>query len=685
MDQVPEPSPAGAEPAAGAVVRSRWLLPKLPLLIGAIGLGAAVGGGTWFKHRVDARAEAELQAIRSEVADLTAAADDYYARVRSLREQAAEFRGAAARLDDERSAAWARERSRDFDALVARLDRSADEAKFAQMKSAILSACEQRDLQNARELLLKIPELRFPSSARFRELQAELYLKPLVEFSRQNPAAYRELGRHEPAAAREDVAALRQELVASDLDTLTPQSMLKLELYSAVAPPGDPLAEDWASLAAAAEYFDQPDSATLAAWRRAQRAIRREDWDTAVAQMQSILRTTVRTRLPFRAAYARTLLRNRPEDRAAAYPFMQEAAAAGDAAARSWLVDEELRQGNPTQALRWLESGVLAGDATAVMPLLRLYAEPKEKLPRDAAREAGVLQRVLVAPDAPPLAAMLLARLYEEGNGVGASSGQALAYYRRAAERNHVPAMTALARCFLRGRGTAVDKDQAVAWAARAYEAGEREESLPLLLELMQNDPERAAGAVQELFEHEQVGGPSGFANEKIYGPSIAQLQSALGRYYDQKGMFAQAARLYAQSGRRDPAAKARHAALTTGRPCETCHGTGKLHSWVSCPTCDGRGTVVCHVCDGRGYTFVPGTPPCTTCGGSGTLVQNGRRLACGACGGTGKGKGSVVRKDCTVCTQGREPCHDCTGGRIRVTKECPDCHGTGARALADQ
>lgn len=684
MDRVPEPPPSGVPPAAGAAVRSRWRLPKLPLLIGAIGLGAAVGGGGWFKHRVDARSHAELQAIRTELAGLTAGAEGYYTRIRSLRAEAAQLRSAAGRVTDERSAAWARERSRYFETLMARLDQTSEEQKYAEMKTAILAACDRRDLKNARELLLKIPELRFPSAARFRELESELYLKPLVQFSRQNPAHYRELGRHEPAAAREDVAALRQEIVASDLETLTPQSMLKLELYSAVAPPGDPLAEDWASLASAPEYFDQPDAATLGAWRRAQRAIRLEEWGTAAAQMQSILRTTVRTRLPFRAAYARTLLRNRPEDKAAAYPFMLEAATAGDAEARAWVVEEDLRQGNAAQALRWLEAGVLAGDAAAIAPLLRLYSEPKDKVPRDVAREAGVLQRILVAPDAPPLAAMLLARLYEEGQGVGASSGKALAYYRRAAEKNHVPAMPQVARCHLRGLGTPVDKDQAVAWAARAFAAGEREESLPLLLELMQSDPDRAAGAVQEMFDHETIAGPSGFANQKIYGPSMAQLQTALGRYYDQKGLFAQAARHYAQSGNRDPAVQARHAALTTGRPCDACQGKGKLHSRITCPTCDGRGSVVCHVCDGRGHTFVPGAPPCTTCGGSGNLVQNGRRLACGTCGGTGKGKGSVIRKDCTVCTQGREPCRECTGGRIRVTKECPECHGTGARALAD-
>lgn len=686
MDAVPEPPPTGSSatvdrPAGG----SRWMLPKIPLLVGVLGVGAAVSGGVWFKHRSDARQEAELRAIRTEVAALTADAAVYQARITSLRRDQEDMRVAALQANDQVADAWARERARCFAALVNRLDRAPMEPAFRAKAAGITAACTRRDLRLARAQLLQMPELRFPSAARFRELQAELYVRPLAEISRQNPEYYRAFQRAEPEAAREDIAALRQELLATDQEAATPQSMLKLELYSAVAPAGDPLVEDWKSLASAADFFEQPDPATLGAWRRAQRAIRRQDWPTAVAQMQSILRSTVRTRLPFRAAFARTLLKNHPDDKAAAYPFMQEAAVGGDAEARSWMVQEDLQQGRPGQALRWLETAVLAGEGAAVPKLLELYAQPAEAVPRDPTRAAGVLQRITVAPDAPPLALMLLARIYETGNGVPASSGNAFAYYRRAAEKNHVAAWPQVARCHLRGFGTSVDKEQAVAWATRAFAAGEREISLPLLLELMRTDPDRTAGAVQEMFEHETIAGPSGFQNLQVYGPSLAQLHALLGRYFDQKGQFAQAARFYAAAGKRDPAVQARHAALTAGRPCEACHGAGKVHSFVTCPTCGGRGSVLCHLCDGRGHTLVPGTPPCTTCDGSGTIVQEGRRLACSACGGNGKGKGNVIKQPCTACTQGREPCHDCTGGRIKVTKECPDCHGTGARSLAEQ
>ncbi len=683
MDPVPEPPPNDAPRAAGGPAgASRWMLPKLPLLIGVFGLGAALAGGAWFQHRSDARAAAEIGAIRMEVAALNVTAAGYRERIAGLRWRAEQIRAAATQASDERALAWNRERARCFDTLLARLDQSADEEAFTRMNAQIQAACARRDLPQARTLLPKIPELRFPSAARFRELQHELYEVPLAQLSRQNPAFYRAFRQSEPEAAREDIAALRKELASSDLDAVTPQSLLKLELYSAVAPPGDSLAQDWASLASAPDYFDGANPATLAAWRRAQRAIRREDWQTAIAQMQSILWSTVRTRLPFRAAYARTLLKNRPDDHAAAYPFMEELAASGDAEARSWMVQEEMRRNRPAQALRWLESSVAAGDRDAVPKLLELYARPREAVPRDPAREGVLLHQINVAPDAPPLTSMLLARLAEETPG---TPGNAFAYYRQAAEKNHVPAFAQVARCYLRGEGTPVDQDQAIAWACRALAAGEREVSVPVLLELMQSKAERTAGAVELLFENQQIAAPAGFQDVRIHGSSMAQLQISIAAYFDRKGMFAEAARFYANSGSRDPAILARLAALTAPHPCETCHGTGKIHPTAPCPTCDGKGTVVCHVCDGRGYTYVPGTPPCTTCGGTGTVVQQGRVLTCGTCGGTGKGKGSVIRQTCPACTQGRETCHECGGtGRITLTKDCPDCHGTGVRALAD-
>jgi hypothetical protein len=57
--------------------------------------------------------------------------------------------------------------------------------------------------------------------------------------------------------------------------------------------------------------------------------------------------------------------------------------------------------------------------------------------------------------------------------------------------------------------------------------------------------------------------------------------------------------------------------------------------------------------------------------------------VTCAACGGTGKGKGSVMKKTCTFCVNGRMTCPDCTNGQIFILKECPDCRGAGHWTMA--
>jgi TPR repeat protein len=460
--------------------------------------------------------------------------------------------------------------------------------------------------------------------------------------------------------------------------------MIKLALFSAVAPADDPVLAGWSAMTSAGDYFENPDEATLAHWRRARQAVRVHDWSTAVDQMQAIRRTTVRTRQPFRAAFGWARLSNRPDQPAAAYPFLQEAAAAGDRRARAWVAQEDERQGRYPQALRWAEAAMADGEKDWIPRLLELYAMDAATVPRDAAREADALQRIVTTADAPPLASFLLARLYEHGEGVEVSAAQAFVHYRRAAQQGLAGAWPEVARCHLRGAGTPIDNAQALHWAGRAFAAGEREKSVPILTELMRREPEHAAAAVAQLLEHEQTAAPAGFQDIRVAGPGIQQLQLMLAHYFDAQGLYAEAARAYARSGKQNRAAAGRLAELTAGHPCPTCNGTGKIQVSLPCPTCGGTGTVLCSHCDGRGYTYEPGTPPCPTCGGRGTMVQDGHVVTCAACGGTGKGKGSVIKKDCAYCVHGRVPCRDCTDGRIIQTKECPDCHGTGLRARAD-
>lgn len=661
------------------------MLPRLPVLIGVMGMGALATTGSWFKRQADERQQAEVRAVQSEVAGMKEQATQYWERFENLRWNAAKLHATADGASSEPLKTWARERAKKFEGLVAHIEQAAGDTAFQTLAREIEELCARGQADQARARSQELRPPRFPSAEEFRELHAELYLQPLASFSRQNPAYYRAFQAHEPEAALAEIAALRAELAAAEIEAITPQALVKFELLSAVAPATDPVLADWAALASAADYFEKPDAPTLKRWREANQALRVGDWPTAVARMQAITLSTVRTRQPFRAAYGRAIIKNSPDETAEAYPFMQEAARAGDGAARSWVAQEDLAARRYGEALRWLEASVNDGDASAVAPLLSIYAMDTEAVPRDREREAGLLQRITVGPDAPELSWMLLARLYESGEGLPRSLEKAFTCYLRAGEKQSVSAWVETARCHLRGSGTPVDLDRARDWAIRAYAAGERERSVPMLVELMQRAPDRTASRVQELFANETVAAPAGFEDIRIGGTSVSQLRMQVAKFLEQKGAFGAAARLYAQSGSDNVAAAHRHAELTAVLPCEPCGGEGKIHTSIACPTCGGKGTVTCSGCDGRGYSLIPGTPPCTTCGGSGGIMQESRRVACSVCAGSGKGKGSVIKQPCGQCSHGRASCRECVSGRIKVTKVCVDCRGVGSRALADQ
>jgi TPR repeat protein len=662
---------------------SPWTLPRLPVLIGIVGLGALVTTGGLIKKRADVRHHAEARAIVQEVASMEGDAAQYRERFRNVQWNADKVRAAIELTQSETLKPWMRERARYFDTLVGRLDLGAEEKSFRALSSEIRDLCSRGDVDGARGRLLRLPAIKFPTSAAFVRLQQTVFRQPLAELSRQNPAYYRAFEQLEPDAAKEDIARLRDELAKSDAQKITPQLMLKYELLSAVAP-DDSVVADWGTLVTAADYFVEPDATTLHQWREAQKAIRANDWPTAVNRMQAITRTTVRTRQPFRAAYGRAILKNKPDDAATAYPFMQEAAKTGDSAARTWVALDDLANKRYGSAAAWLEAAVLAGEKQEIPQLLALYEKDRETAPRDTAREAGVLERIVSGPDAPPLASMLLARLFETGDGVPVSAPQAFAQYARAAANRYAPAWPEVARCYLRGDGTDPDLDKACEWATRAYASGERQKSVPILTELMLRSPDRTAAAVQQLLEHEQTAAPAGFEDTRISISAATKLPLALARYFDERGLFGPAAEFYAQSGSHDASIVNRHSELTTVHVCPTCRGAGKIQKLTACLTCDGKGTIVCVFCDGRGFSMVPGAPPCPTCGGTGGVDSDGRLVSCSVCGGTGKGKGSVIKQACTHCSGGRIRCRECTQGFIVVTKECPDCHGAGSRALAD-
>ena len=110
-DPAKTPVPKSA-PATGARMASKWSLPRLPLLVSVIGLGAVVTTGTLFKRRADARLDAGIVAVRTEMGARRAELDQYDGRFKNLRWNAEKIRQAVESATPESHKAWARERAR---------------------------------------------------------------------------------------------------------------------------------------------------------------------------------------------------------------------------------------------------------------------------------------------------------------------------------------------------------------------------------------------------------------------------------------------------------------------------------------------------------------------------------------------------------------------------------------------
>lgn len=679
--QHPTEGPA-SKPAAAAARRVVFGFGVREIGVGVVALAILAATGLWLRER-SRQGERELNVIRSELATYEESAAVYRVRMAELQARASELRHWADAQTTEPTRTWTRERARRFEALAARVSREKEARVASAAAKEIALLCSRGEIAAAHARLRQVPDVKFPPTAEFEALRLETYEAPLAEFSRQNPEFYKAFRQHEPEAARRDEMKLRQEIAAASQEAVTPQLMLRLELLAAVAAPDDPVVAEWSALTSAIDYFDNPDPLTLAAWRRAQQAVRAKDWDGAAREMQSIIKSKVRTRQPFRAAFGRALLRSRPENAAEAYPYLAEAAASGDKQARNWVAQEDVRQGRYAQAKRWLEAAVVEGDAEAVPMLLDLHENHASAIPRDPAHDAAIIERVANGPDAPAAASLVLGRMYERGDVAGSTPARAYASYARAAAKGSPTAQAEQARCALRGIGIPENLELARDSACRAFAAGEREKSVGILSELMNRAPDRTAAAVQRMFEQELVGTGGGYTETRtVDGPGVTQLKGQVARYLDQVGMFGAAAKLYA--GSQDPAALRRHAELTRVRACQTCGGKGKVQVPAPCPTCGGKGKQICGFCGGSGFILAPGAPPCSTCGGAGTMLQDRRVVACSTCAGTGKGKGSL-KQDCTHCDDGHIRCVECDGGAIKVPKDCPECRGQGSWSLAEK
>jgi TPR repeat protein len=680
--ELPTDRPASA-PVAAAARRVVLGFGVREIGIGALALAVLTAGGMWlrghYRHNT-----AELTDVQQQIAAKADALEVYRDRIAALRWNSTQMRAWAESQSAEPLRTWARERAHRFEAFVARLDQENQARDFEVARKDIEARSAQGDLAGAKAELAQLPMMMFPGPTDLARLRHDLYEAPLAQFSRQNPDYYRAFRQHEPDAAKADEAQLRAEITRGGSDAVTPQLMLKVDLLAAVNGPDDPVVAEWAALASAMDYFDNPDPATIEHWRRAQKALKTQDWQSATSEMQSIVVSKVRTRQMFRAAFGRVLLKSRPDDPTAAYPFLAEAAATGDKQARAWVAQEDYKQRRFAAAKHWAESAVADGDNTTLPLLLKIYDQHADETPHDPEREATLLERVSDRPDAPAEASLLLGKMYERGDPPGSTKTKALACYNRAAAKGSANGHAEVARCAFHGIGTPENPDQALDEACQAFTGGEREQSVPILIELMRRAPEHAANAIERLFAQETVTNAAPYTETTIVeGPGVSQLKGLLAAYFDRVGKFNSAARFYA--GARDAAASQRRMELTAMHVCETCGGVGKIQVSVPCPTCGGTGKQICSFCAGTGFIFVPGTPPCPTCGGAGTMVQDNKVVTCATCGGTGKGKGSVIRKDCSHCEHGYIRCTQCTNGAIKVTKDCPDCHGHGKWSLTER
>lgn len=673
------PKRASTPPAARVARRVALGLGFRELGIAAAALAVLFSVGYWSRKGRERAQSDELRAVQIELAMKLDAADLYRAKFDALQAELARTRALAEVQNAEPLRAWARERLHRMEAMVAQVNHEAEAQNLPAARKAIEQACAKGDIAAARARLEQLPDVTFPLPSEFSRLRRTLYEAPLAAFSRQNPTYYRALRQYDPELSREDERTLRADIAEAGKESVTPQVMFEVELLASVAAADDPVVTEWSAMTSAMDYFDNPDSATLDHWRQAQRAMRIYDWPTATGEMQAIVNSKVRTRQPFRAVFGKALLHVRP-DQPTAYPFMAEAAASGDKEARAWVAQEDMRNQRYPQAQRWLEAAVADGDRDAVLKLVELYEKQQAVDPN---RQAGVLERVTDREDASPAALVYLGRLYERTDPAG-SRAKAFACYSRAAAKGSASGQAEVARCASQGLGTTENLDQARDAAVQAFAGGERNAAAEVLLELLHRAPTRAANAIQLMFEQESVAGGGGYTESRIVdGPGVAALKAQLAHYLDQTGHYAQAARLFA--GTRDPAGARRHAELTATHVCETCGGKGKVQATAMCPTCGGKGRQICSYCTGSGFIYVPGTPPCAACGGTGTMVQDRKQVACSTCGGSGKGKGSVIKQDCTHCEHGYIRCPDCTGGIISVTKECPDCRGRGSWSLVDK
>ena len=692
-----QPRPA-ATPAA-PVVRSRGLT-GLKWAVAAVATFAVAGGFWWFRSE-----QAKMDNAR-EVARLREAAPEAVDQAREQLRSLAPLREAAASLKAEAEhagqdpavpapeRAWRAERSRLFEAFLARIEQGAGGVDPDQAAKAIEESLQQGDNASAAETLASLKALKLPDEEERAKVRRELYAAPLATFSATQAEYVLLLSANEPDLATEVMATLREAALAAagrekpDLATLTPVFVL-----SNLMPPGEATLVKLRESLPVLNYIENPTAETMPLVEQLVAADAGGKTDEVLELAAALREHGAKARAPLKRIQGAASLTAARTARAggkfddtarrqqeAGEHLLAEAAGAGDKAAipplARWLYDTNRKD----EAIPWLEQAVADGHHELKSALLDAYLYSRDDARR--ARAYPLLQAVVAAEPKNGAALERLATAIEFGTGVPANPPHALELYRQAAQLGDESAVVDVFRCLLRGVGTredpaaafnyvrpliarreaALSHDTCAAIYRLAWEKPETDETydgyrITLMVRLAQSRPADF--------------GPVALASARATaaGTSVKQHQLAA-EYLRQLA----AVNISGADHFRD--------VLLTERDCPRCGGRGELAESRDCEDCGGSGRIGCGQCGGTGYTESLQAQRCPNCNGAGVIYQESApyQYRCNRCGGSGQLGMQTVQQRCDRCGgRGKIACDRCGGrGELRGTGECPECRGAG-------
>jgi TPR repeat protein len=694
------PAPKPTPTSAPAKVARPGGLTGLKWVMAAVAMFALVGGFIWF------RGEQEKKQQAAEVARLREAAPEAVEQARQQLQGLVPLREAAARLKTEAEHAredasvpvaertWREERSKFFDAFLARVDPAAGRVDPDGAAAAIEESLQQGDVATAAQAMEQLKAFKVPDEAALATARREAYLNPLAALSATQADYFQLLAVADPDLATEVMANVRQAALAAantpnpSLEALTPVFVL-----SNLVPPLDETLVKVRESLPVLNYIENPTAETMPLVDQIVAADAGGKTDEVLKLAAALHERGAKARASLQriegAAWLTLAKAARAEGKfddtarrqqEAGEKLLTAAAGAGDKAAvpllGRWLYDTKRKDA----AIPWLEQAVAAGHNELKGPLLDAYLYSRDDQVR--ARAYPLLQAAVEAEPKNGAALERLATAIEFGTGVAANPGRALELYRQAAQLGDESAVVDVFRCLVRGVGTredpaaafnyirpliarktpALSHDTCAAIYRLAWEKPQTDETydgyrITLMIRLAQSRPADF--------------GPMalGSARATAAGTSVKQHQLAA-------EFFRQLAdvNVFGAEHFRD--------VLLTERDCPRCDGRGQVAESRDCEDCGGAGRIGCGQCGGTGYTETLQAQRCPNCNGAGMIYQQTApyQYRCNRCGGTGQLGMQTVQQRCDRCGgRGKIVCDRCGGrGQLNGTGECPECHGAG-------